>query len=744
MQAAQGGKKKMLSSDYFQYRWNCYKTILDRGEYPASCCHVDVRKFPLRMAGEDATEYIPYGLHSGVIGALTGPVRRLQEYTVRYMVRGEKVSAHQLPQPDAISRAMIQHLRKHFPHLPVHLLHHWCADEQGGAGLYRVLNDLWRQSWEQSHEDSAPWGQAINILMLKLLRSAIGRLSDEHVEQTDPVMMRVLGGMYLWAVRGFLKKDAEGVADAIRISMREAMVIPVTPMVFSQRQPEDSLLSDTSHMIAAYGLEPDMIPRMRELRSTLGPENEADMLPSLSQDRMDDHLLKRSWARLSIRNMAEKSGQGGWMQFALDARRLDQLLATPGKVGRELVKPLQSLHTHPFAAWLLDQMDGRRKSGEESPWRHDEITLNAFRVFDEDVRVELARRQIEHRWQDRRDDLVGTGRSPEADRALDKAYREGNIIFLQTNFKQPLHYAKGLASRQACLRVAWLEYLAGMAEMYGPGMQDFMEQSFLTGLLRILEDGDEVFLDEFSALGCLLRGPVAPLMRMGIAIRGQLWDWYQDIMETGREGMGQERHMPSLSMCMATAEHWHFARRRHERFGDLRVAFSAGLVQATSGVSRDHGLGQWIADRDHGEGLHPLGSVRLERADVDTGKQMRMLHNSGFAITTPALTDLMAAIRHKANVREYHVDNASAGRVLRGYRLPEGSFDLIVIDVRRGGEPPIFIVRVGELCLGGADIEIHEVLDPASGAVRSITGAELSRWLAMGEDLHHGHGSMGE
>ncbi len=735
----------MLSSDYFQYRWNCYKPILNRGECPASCCHVDVRKFPLRMVGEDATEYIPYGLHSGVIGALSGSVRRLQEYTVRYMVHGEKVSAHQLPQPDAISRAMIRHLRRHFPHLPVHLLHHWCADEQGGAGLYRAMDNLWRKSWEQSHEDSAPWGQAINILILKLLRAAIGRLSDEHVEKTDPVMMRVLGGMYLWAVRGFLKKDAEGVPDTIRISIHEAMVIPVTPMAFSQRQPEDSLLGDTSHMIAAYGLEPDMIPRMRELRSALGSGNEADMLPLLSQDRMDDHLLKRSWARLSIRDMAEKSGQGGWMQFALDARRLNQLLAAPAKMGRELVKPLQSLHEYPFAAWLLDQMNGGNKSGKESPWRHDGITLNAFRVFDEDVKVELARRRAEHRWQDRRDDLVGAGRGPEADRALDKAYREGNIIFLQTDLSQPLHCAKGLASKQACLRVAWLEYLAGMAEVHGPGMQDFMEQSFLTGLLRVLEGEDDVFLDEFSALGCLLRGPVVPLMRMGIAIRGQLWDWYQDIAETGWEGMGQESHMPPVSMCMATVERWHFTRRRHERFGDLRVAFSAGLAQAASGVSRDHALGQLIVDRDRGEDLRPLGNVRLERVGVDTDKQTRMLHNSGFAITTPALTELIASIRHKADVREYHVDTVSAGKVLRGYRLPEGSFDLIVMAIRGGEEPPVFIVRVGKLCLGGADIEMHEVLDPASGAVRLIAGAELSRWLvADGETHYQRRGSMGE
>ncbi len=713
----------MLSSEYFQYRWGCYKAILNRGEYPAGCCNVDVRKLPLRMAGEDATEYIPYALHSGTIRELIMPVRRLQEYMVRYIVNGEKVSAHQLPQPDAVSRAMIQHLRRHFPHLPVHLLHHWCADEQGGAGLYRVLNGLWQQSWKQSHEDSAPWSQAVNILILKLLRSAIGQLPDEYAEQTDHAMISVLGGMYLWAVQGFLKKNVEGVLDVTRALICDAMLVPVTPMAFSQRQPEDALLGDTRHIIGAYGLEPDIIPRMRELCSGMEPGHEGDVLSLLGQDRMDDHLLKRSWARLSIRDMAEKSGQGGWMQFALDARRLDQLLAVSGKAGKELIKPLQSLHAHPFAAWLLDQVDGGRTSGNGSPWRHDNVTLKAFQVFDEDVKVELARRQAECRWQNRRDDLAGAGRGSEADLALEKAYREGDIVFPQTDSSQSLHCSKGVSSRQACLRVEWSNYLTGMARLHGPGMQDFMEQSFSTGILHVLAGGDGVFLDDFSASGCLLRGPVAPLIRVGIAIRDQLWGWYQDMMENGQEG-----HMPPIPMCIAMTEHWHFARQQHEIFGDRHVAFSPGLMQVASGVSRDDGLGQLIACRDRKEGLVSLGNVRVESVGVDADNRVRMLYNNGFAMTTPVLTALISSIRHKADIREYHVDTASAGKVLRDYRLPDGSFDLIIIGIRGGEEPPLFIVRVGKTCLGGIDIEIYEVLDPATEAVRLITEEGVPRW----------------
>jgi len=280
-----------------------------------------------------------------------------------------------------------------------------------------------------------------------------------------------------------------------------------------------------------------------------------------------------------------------------------------------------------------------------------------------------------------------------------------------------------MSSKQACLRIEWTDYLAGMAMMHGPGMQEFLEQSFSTGVLRLLEDGNGVFLDEFSAAGCLLRGPVVPLMHLGIAIRAQLRDWHQDIAETG-----QETDMPAISMCMAMAEDWYFTRHEHETFGDRHMAFSPGLMQLASGVSRDYGLGQLIARRDHGEGLLPLGAVRVESVEADADKRVRMLYNKGFAMTAPVLDDLISSIRHKADVREYHVDAASAGEVLRGYRLPDGFFDLVAITVRGREEPPVFIARIGGICLGGDDVEIHEVLDPASRVVRLITGEGLPRW----------------
>jgi len=713
----------MLSSGYFRYRWSWYKPILNRGEDPVDRCHVDVRRLPLRMAGEDASEYIPYGIHSNLTKILAGSVRRLQEYASRYVVEGAKVSAHQLPQPDAVSRAMIQHLRKAYPHLPMNLLHHWCADEQGGAGLYRVLNGLWQQSWQQDQADIAPWVQAVNILILKLLRAEIGQLSDEHAEQTDHVVMSVIGGMYLWALRGFLKKNVEGALEVTRISTYEAMIIPVTPMVFFHRQPEDALLGDTRHIITAYGLEPEILPRMRELRSRVGARNEAGILALLGQDRMGDHLLKRSWVRLSLRDLAGRSGQGGWMQWALDAKRLDQLLARPGKTCKELVEPLQSLRDHPFAVWLLDQIDGRGKRKKASPWQHDEITLNAFLVFDEDVKVEVARRRAEDSWRDRRADMPDKGRSADADRVLETEYKEEKIVFLQPDFRQALHGGKCLSGKQACLRVEWSDYLAGMGAILGTGMQSFLEQSFSRGFLYLLGGKDGVFLDEFSASGCLLRGEVVPLIQTGIALRQQLRDWYQDMAEAGYDS-----NMPIVSMCMAMTGDWSFTRHQHEKLGDWNIAFSLGLTQAASGVSRDCGTGRLIACRDHEAGMLPLGGVRVEAVDIDAGHQVRVLYNGGFAITVPVLTELTSSIRNKADVREYHVGRVNAGKVLRGFRLPEGFLDFIVIENRSGKGDPMFIVRVGKPCLGGVDLEIYEVLDPASEAVRLIAREGLVQW----------------
>ncbi len=711
----------MLSAAYFRYRWSWYKPILDRGEAPADRCRVDVRRLPLRMPGEDAGERVPYALHSELERMFTGAVWRLQNYLERYMIEGVRISAHQLPRPDETGRELIRHLRRQCPHLPPHLLHHWCADSQGGAGLLKTLNGLWAQAWEQDQADVAPWAQAVNVLMLSLLRRAIGRLPDDHPRQTDQVMLGVVGGMYLWSLQRFLKQMVEGALEVTRIAAYEAMIVPVTPMAFLHRQPEDALLGDARHVIAAYGLEPDLIPRLRELRARAGGRNEAGILALLARDKLGDHLLKRSWARLSLRELAARTGQGGWMQWALDPKKLDAMLTRPQQACAGLAESLASLREYPFADWLLDAIAGGGKYRRAGPWRHDDVTLNAFRVFDEDLKVEVARRREERRWMDRRAIVAGSLREASADPLLEKAWREGKIVFLQPDFSRALHGGKRLSGRQACLRIEWSDWLAGMAVLLGPDMQPFLHH-FADDVMKLLEMRKDVFVDDFSAAGCLLRGAASSLFDAGVALRRWMRARFSEHLPAGDETLA-----PATPMCLAMTGEWHVAELRQGSLGRRRLAFSLGVTQAIAGVGRDGGMDRLMARRKDRPNMRPLGDVWVTDMDAGEGDRVRLLCNHGFAVTLPALTALIGDIRSRAAVREYRIGRAEAGRVLRGFQLPEGMLDLIVIQAD-GDERPLFIVWVGKASLAGVEMDLYEVLEPDSEAARRIESEGLAQW----------------
>ena len=128
----------MISPDYFLFRWSWYRPILNRQELPADRCAVEVRRLPIRESGQDAGEYIPYAIHPEIKKAISGSLHRLQDYAIRYMVKGEKVSAHMLPAMDDRIRAMVAYLRKQNPHLSRDMLHHWCADPKGEIGRAHV------------------------------------------------------------------------------------------------------------------------------------------------------------------------------------------------------------------------------------------------------------------------------------------------------------------------------------------------------------------------------------------------------------------------------------------------------------------------------------------------------------------------------------------------------------------------------------------------------------------------------
>jgi len=224
----------MISPDYFSFRWNWYRPILNRMEQPSQRCAVDVRRLPIRVSGEDAREYIPYVMHPQMARKISTSLQRLQDYAVRYVVRREKVSAHKLPNMDEKVRRMVAYLRKQNPHLSRDLLHHWCADPEGANALLQVCEVIWEQGWQQDQADAAPWVPAVNVLLLKFIRQGIARLSDEHVDQTNHVLLCVIGGLYVWALQRFLKRYLEGVVEVTRIATYESMMLPATPMAFLQ------------------------------------------------------------------------------------------------------------------------------------------------------------------------------------------------------------------------------------------------------------------------------------------------------------------------------------------------------------------------------------------------------------------------------------------------------------------------------------------------------------------------------
>jgi len=712
----------MLSPGYFDFRWSWYRPIFNRGEETAGRCRVDVRRLPVRFTGEDGKDYIPYAVSSGMSDVIFGSLRRLQDYSVRYIISGEKVSAHQLPTMTPISRKMVLHLHKRYPHLPQMLLHHWCADEKGGLALLAMWQAMWQQSWRQDQADNAPWVASVNILILKLIRESIAKLPNEHAAHTDHILVCVAGGLYEWALRGFLKKHLEGAVEVTRIATYEAMMIPATPIAFLYRQPNDSLLGDDRFVIMAYGLEPDIVPRLRALRAKVASKHEAGILALLAQNRMGEHMLKRSWARLALWDLAEKTGQGIWMQWVLDAKKLDQFLAKPESLPESAVKLLGSHTDYPLVSWILARRDDKKsKLALATPWLKDDRVLNAFRVFEEDVVVERTRRKAETVWLDRSQVLGGKGRGAEVDKALSSAWEDGQLVYFQ-NAEKSLHSGASLSSNQACLRVEWSDYLA---RMYATQVdyEKFLETVFLPVLLAKFEASDHVFLDALQASGCSFRGSSQALVETGASIQNLLRQIYMDAIE----GDGRGR-MPAASMCLTMMGEWTVVDYQHKVLGKFRMASGLAVAQADAGIAHDAGVAQIIAWRDHHAGQKALGGVRVESIDSGTGQSASVLYNQGFALSEAALAEYLSVVRAKAGVKKFYLDRYKAALVFSTYRLPSDTFELVAVIPRNGDEGMLLFVKVGSPPLNGSSVGLYELLDPATEAAQMIQSEVLTTW----------------
>jgi len=717
----------MLSPDYFEYRWSWYRPILMQGESAAKRCRVDARRLPLCVPGEDAREYVPYAIDPALLQIFMKAVQHLHEYSIRYMIDGVRISAHQLPNMTPVARAMFKHLQSLYPHLPITLLHHWCADEHGGLALLNILNGMWEQSWEQDKLDSAPWVPAVNVFILRILRKAIGSLPNKHAVHNDRIMGSVLGGVYDWALRAFLKNHIDGAVEMTRIATYETMIIPATPMAFLYQQSDANLLADSPSVISAYGLDHDLLPRMREMREKVGVRNEAGILALVAKERMGEHMLKRSWARLSLWTLAQKTKQGVWMQWVQDARKLDALIARPEQLSDAVVKLLESAKgEHPVAGWLLSVREqaskGKKAQPTGTPWLQGDVVLNAFRVFEEDVKVEGERRRQESLWMNKTETITKKQQGAEARKLIQKAYDDGELVYFQVDTKCSLHSGTSLATKQGCLRVEWSDYLAGMTLMVRDRVA-FLNKYFLPGIVKLIDEQENVYLDQASASGCSLRGSIRELVQIGDTLQKQMKDWFVNVAEDR-----DASNMPALSMCIALLGNWDFIRHKNKDLGSFTLAFSLSVSQADAGVTRDIGVGRLMTYREQKMRKLPMGGVRIDKLESGTGHSEYVLHNSGFALTSQALNEFVSSMQNKSVVKEFYPSTEDAEAVLPEYRLPPKGLKVVCVRPRGEGERVYIFIRAGRPSLAGVDTEVYELIDENSDVGRRIYHDGLPRW----------------
>jgi len=721
--------EKMLSPGYFDFRWSWYRPILNRGEDIAVRCKVDVRRLPVRYTAEDGKQYLPYAMRANQTDKVATCLRNLQDYSIRYMLDQEKISAHQLPVPTPTARQVMRHLQQKNPHLPLVLLHHWCADAQGAPVLLEMWEAMWTQSWKQDQVDHAPWVASVNILILKMIRQAIGRLSTEHKEHMDQVLVAMVGGLYDWALRHFLKQHVDGSVEVTRIATYESMVIPVTPIAFLYRQPADALLGDDRFVIMSYGLEPAIVPRMRTLRAKVGSKYESGICPLLAEDQMGANMLRRSWVRLALWELAEKTGQGVWMQFVLHAKKLDNFISRPETLPKSAVELLQKSPEFSVAAWFLARLNPKTKTAADitTPWLEDERVLQAFRVFEEDVAIEQRRRQAELVWLDRHAALAGKGRGKDVETALNQAWKLGLLIYFQSA-DESLHSGASLSSKQACLRIDWASYLNIMARITD-NFDGLIKDRLTAKIFQHMALAKNIFLDYINGTGCLLRGNITELLNAGYAIYGLMNELY---IEHSKNQEDPElisttilHEQPSPSMCMAMHGDWTIVNATHASWGAFRIASSASMAQADAGLAHDENIGRLIALRNKKAGKNSLGSVHIERINIGGDNMLPILHNQGFALTQTIMHAYEDNMQQRAKVKKLSLDSRQAALIFTKYRMMDDALEVTMITPHDDDAEMLIFVNIGTTRLNGTKTEMYELLNPKSEAAALIQSVML-------------------
>jgi len=633
---------------------------------------------------------------------------------------------------------MMQAMRANQPQIPGHLLHHWCADEQGAGALRLFLHSNWLKAWKSELPSSSAvlpvdvrrlqWLGAVNTLIVGLIRQEVQRLPEEHADTMDLMLVNVLGASYHWLIHEFAEMHLAELGDGQRASAVQRLAVPVPALAFFRRQPKGLVFSDAAQMVTAYGLETELLPRMRQMCEAMTGEPASAVLAELAVDTMTDHLLKRSWARLSLRDLAEVSGQGSWLKWVLDVKRLDVLLSAPEKAAAEMGAALTAAGEHPFAVWLRGQGEtdflGRRRDVDKT-WRQDERLLQVFHLFELDARIEQERRNAGQRWLNREAVLVGVGRGSESGRILVEAHSKGKVVLLQKDAQAPLFIAGGAAA-QGVLYIDWTEYLRVIERRTGAGMVRFLEHTFQAGIVQLVKSMEGVFSDSFSASGMLLRGGMPKLLLAGVAVQQLLAKWFEELDAASEVA---DKDEPVVSMCLALLGDWSIARQSEAGFGG-RLAFSRGLAQAKSAAIRNDGLRRLLQSFDARDGKRPLGKVRLDAMKMADGKSIPILCNRGFVLTGSAMKALSEASaqlhmqRFKAQAED-SMPSLSAFRIPGG--LPEG-FLVHVVDSAGAETETHLLLRVGKALLGTTVEDIYEVMDPETPGYKPLSEA-LPRWL---------------
>ncbi len=711
----------MITPSFFDQRWSWYAPILERGDDPVRLLEISARDYPLRFATPDAREAIPYALHPELSERITGAIQRLVEYARRYWLEGEKVSLHKLPQLNAQARARVGELRKWYPHLPVALVHHWCADPAGAEALFSTCRVLWRKAWREEERAHVPWVRAVNVLVLGLVSQAVRARLKGADERLGHVVLSIAGHLFVQETLAFLRERAGGEVDQTRLASYEAMMIPITPMAFTGRDVPPPLLRDDPALIRLYGLEPELVPRMRKLREKLGRANERGMLNLLARDRLGNHLLKRTWARLSFWELAVRTREGRWMRYVFDARLLDRFLLRGEPPEGPLLHALQAqAKESSFARWVLACVQNKGAAREqEGPWVVESRVLDAFRVFEEDARVEAARRAAERIWADRREAIAGRLRGAEAERRLAQAWREGEIVWFTEDLEAPLQMrTTPEAFAQACLAVSWSEYLAELCALAAQEAEAFLAREFLPQVLEAISGRDEVYLEAISGAGCLLRGEPEDLLHTAFALRARLHALW-------RERTTQpERAMPPCAMAISALGDWLTAQARWNQ-QTVRLRFSMAVAQAQAMLAHDCGVGRLIALRDAKRGAG-LGAVRAEQLAVPEGAA-RCLYNNGIALTPAVANELVRSCETRGRALEVRIPAEKAKALLAGAAVPAAGVRLIVLRWRQD-EEPVVLRPAGKPCVGGADLELYEAVVPDHPAGAKLLEAARA-WL---------------